>query len=1174
MSTKTELDLTTLADQAIDLAAEILNASRDNETSEERKRSAMMARMMRDEPGKKFTIAMADQVLRIRRPARAADRMNRLVKDYGVPAYFSGIDQSALRVGNELASWFPNLLMPLVTKKVRNDSEHVIISAEDKEFSKYLQTRRQQDIRVNFNQLGEAVLGDKEADRRLRDNTKRLLDPGVDYISIKLSAIVSQISLTGYANTIELIKPRLRSIYRAAIEGGTPAAPKFVNLDMEEYRDLHLTVDVFKSVLGEPEFDQFEAGIVLQAYLPDSFCVLQDLTRWAQDRRERAGTGIKIRIVKGANLAMEQVEASLEDWPQAPYQSKLEVDANYKRMLEYACRPENAAAVRIGVGSHNLFDIAFAMLLRKHFGVEERIEFEMLEGMANAQSKEVQERTGGMLVYSPVVLDAEFEAAIAYLVRRLDENTAPGSFLGALFALREGSSEWKRQCDAFRQSVLLSGEAELSSVPNRVQDRLSETPIPMSETDAFHNVADTDFSLPKNRQWATDILTKWKNHEVAPIPIQIGGEFHRELLTGHGRDPSRPGHEAYRFCQADQDAIEAALKTAVQSQPEWEALGIDARASVLRNAGSVMAANRADTIGAMLLDAGKNITEADVEVSEAIDFANYYAKSMQAAGWSDGTVGRACGVVVVTPPWNFPFAIPAGGVLAALAAGNSVILKPARESVLVAWMLVQQLWEAGVPKTVLQFAPTVDGKTGKYLVSDSRVNAVILTGSIFTANLFQEWRPELRLYAETSGKNSLIITAAADLDLAVKDLVRGAFGHAGQKCSATSLALVEREVYENPKFIQQLKDAAESLTIGGSWNASATVTPVIRNPDEYLEKGLTQLEPGETWLVEPKMIDENPCHWSPGIRMGVKPGSWYHATECFGPVLGVMCVEDFEEAMEVQNSSAFGLTGGLHSLDPNEIAQWRERVEVGNAYINRTTTGAIVRRQPFGGWKDSCVGPGPKAGGPNYVSTFFDWTEEHLPELRSRPVAETRSVLSRLKSMLGTPHVARLEAAAESYAYWWDNEFSIEHDPSQIHGETNHFRYRPRPWHMLRFSEAWTGDNAIGSSLIALACHTVGTQLLLSAAAPDQALEKFAKSVRAKLVIETSEELVERLREMEGGTLRFYGGCDRSQFSPSSIGNLPILNSSSLANGRIELLNYLKEQSISETVHRYGNLFE
>lgn len=1174
MSTNTELDLSTLADQAIELAADILRASRENETAEERKRSAMMARMMRDEAGKKFTIAMADQVLRIHRPARAADCMNRLVKDYGVPKYFSGIDQSALRIGNELANWFPNLVMPQVTKKVRKDSEHVIISAEDKEFSAYLQSRKRQDIRVNFNQLGEAVLGDKEADRRLRDNIKRLIEPGVDYISIKLSAIVSQISLTGYAKTVDLIKPRLRSIYRAAIEGGTPADPKFVNLDMEEYRDLHLTVDVFKSVLEESEFDQFEAGIVLQAYLPDSFDVLQDLTRWAQTRRERTGTGIKIRIVKGANLAMEQVEASLEDWPQAPYRSKLEVDANYKRMLGYACRPENAAAVRIGVGSHNLFDIAFAMLLRKHFGVEQRIEFEMLEGMANAQSKEVQERSGGMLVYSPVVLDAEFEAAIAYLVRRLDENTAPGSFLGALFALREGTSEWERQCEAFREAVALSVEPRLSSVPNRVQDRLSETASSFGETGPFHNVANTDFSLPENRQWASGILEKWQDLEVAPIPIQVGGEFQSELLTGHGKDPSRPGHEAYRFCQADQDAIDVSLRTAVASQPQWESCGLDARASILRNAASVMSAHRADTIGAMLLDAGKNIIEADVEVSEAIDFANYYANSMLASGWNDGTVSRACGVVVVTPPWNFPFAIPAGGVLAALAAGNSVILKPARESVLVAWMLVQQLWAAGVPKNVLQFAPTVDGAAGKRLVSDSRVGAVILTGSIFTAKLFQGWRPELRLYAETSGKNSLIITAAADLDLAVKDLVRGAFGHAGQKCSATSLALVEKEVYENPKFIQQLKDAAESLTVGGSWDASATLTPVIRKPDEYLERGLTQLESGETWLVEPKMIDDNPCHWSPGIRMGVEPGGWYHSTECFGPVLGVMCVENFEEAIQVQNSSDFGLTGGLHSLDPSEIAQWRDRVEVGNAYINRTTTGAIVRRQPFGGWKDSCVGPGPKAGGPNYVSTFFDWSEEKLPQLRSQPVAETRSVLSRLKSMLGEAHAGRLDAAAESYAYWWAREFSIEHDPSQIHGETNHFRYCARPWHLLRFSDAWTGDCRIASALIALACQTVGTQLQLSAAQRDHELVRFAKSVGAKLVVETNEALVERLQEMKGGTLRFFGACDRAQFSPSAIGNLPIVNASSLANGRIELLNYLKEQSISETVHRYGNLFE
>ena len=1172
-----QIDLTELSHQAVKLAGEILSASRDKETSQERKRSAMMARMMQDEPGKKFTIAMADQVLRMQGDARAADRMDSLVDEYGIPKYFSGADRLALGLGNKAAEIFPGLVMPQVKKKVKKNSAHVIISAEDKDFARYLTKRKKSGIRINFNQLGEAVLGDKEADRRLNDNTQRLLDPGVDYISIKLSAIASQISLIGYEQTIETIKPRLRSIYQAAIKGGGPNGPKFVNLDMEEYRDLDLTVDVFKSVLEEPEFDKFEAGIVLQAYLPDSFVVLQELTEWARARKQRTGTGIKIRLVKGANLAMEQVEASLEDWAQAPYQSKLEVDANYKRMIEFAFRPENADAVRIGIGSHNLFDVAFALLLREKRGVQNRVEFEMLEGMANAQAVEVRDRSGGMLFYAPVVLDAEFEAAIAYLVRRLDENTAPGSFLGALFALREGTPQWIEQRDAFLASVKLSEDPNLAAGPNRLQNRLTESPQPVDSNGHFHNEPDTDFALPANRQWASEIIAKWKDKSIEPIPIQIGGQLHSDKLTGLGKDPSRPGHEAYQFCQADKSDIQVALKTAVDSQAKWSELGIAARAQILRQCACTMAQQRGDSIGAMLLDAGKNIHEADVEISEAIDFANYYAGSLDDPGWTDGTTGKPCGVVVVTPPWNFPYAIPAGGVLAALMAGNSVILKPARESVLTAWMLVQQLWEGGVPKDVLQFAPTVDGETGKALVSDPRVGAVILTGSIFTAQLFESWRPSLRLYAETSGKNCLIITAAADIDLAVKDLVRGAFGHAGQKCSATSLGLIEKEVYENPKFLHQLKDAAESLTIGGSWNPSSTVTPVIRKPDKYLEQGLTQLDEGESWLIEPKMIDNNPCHWSPGIRLNVKPGSWYHTTECFGPVLGLIPVDNLEQAIEIQNSSEFGLTGGLHSLDPNEIDLWREKVEVGNAYINRTTTGAIVRRQPFGGWKDSCVGPGSKAGGPNYVATLMDWTETDLPELGEEPREWAYNTLSRL-CHFHPDSKDRLTAAAHSYGYWWNHEFSIEHDPSEIHGETNDFRYRARPWHLLRLQDTNLRDfEQLG--LIAMACQQVGTLFQISIPEEADWQKNFARATfyRAtgfKFVIESQEELIQRLKSMKGGTMRIVGEYNEFDFAPAEIGNIPILPAPALANGRIELLNYLTEQSVSETVHRYGNIFE
>ncbi|MEM7455448.1 MAG: bifunctional proline dehydrogenase/L-glutamate gamma-semialdehyde dehydrogenase [Planctomycetota bacterium] len=1177
-TTTHSVDLTAMADRAVELAAEILDASRANESSEERSRSAMMARMMKDEPGKKFTIAMADQVLRMPGPRRAAKRMDSLVDEYGVPKYFGWFDRMSAGIGNTIAGFMPGLVMPQVRKKVREDSEHVIISAEPDDFAKYLQMRKKSQIRINFNQLGEAVLGDKEADRRLHDNIQRLIDPGVDYISIKLSSIVSQISLTGYEQTMDAIKPRLREVYRAAIKGGGADGPKFVNLDMEEYRDLDLTVDIFQSILDEPEFEKLEAGIVLQGYLPDSFEFLKSLTAWARQRFERTGTGIKIRLVKGANLAMETVEASMHHWAQAPYESKLEVDANYKRMVEFATRPENAEAVRIGIGSHNLFDIALAMVLRKERSVESRVEFEMLEGMANAQALEVRDRAGGLLVYAPVVLDAEFESAVAYLVRRLDENTAPGSFLGALFSLEKGSEEWKLQRQMFLDACQLAVSPELKSGPNRLQNRETEQPRQVGPNEPFQNVADTDFSLPANRQWAAAIIEKWKDHRPEDIPVQVAGEFRTDKMTGQGKDPSRHGHDAYSFAQADREDIELALKTATEAQPAWEARSIEDRAKILRDVAVEFARERGETIGAMLLDAGKNIIEADVEISEAIDFANYYAESLSRPGWFDGTSAKAFGVVVVTPPWNFPYAIPAGGVLAALMAGNTVILKPARESVLVAWQLAQQFWNAGVPKDVLQFTPTVDGETGKFLISDERVAAVILTGSIFTAQLFQSWRPRMRLFAETSGKNAMIVSAAADLDLAAKDLVRGAFGHAGQKCSATSIGLIDAEVYDNPKFMNQVKDAAESLIVGGSWDASSSVTPVIRKPDQYLEQGLTKLESGEQWLLEPKMIDGNPCHWSPGIRINVKPGSWYHQTECFGPVLGLIRYESFEQAIKIQNSSEFGLTGGLHTLDPEEIDVWREKVEVGNAYINRPTTGAIVQRQPFGGWKDSVVGPGPKAGGPNYVSTFSTWTQNSIPEQRSAPSDEVSALFGELKGLLrdqpdSDQWMQELDAAAGSYSHWWKNEFGVMHDPSQIHGETNDFRYRSRPWHLIRFQDVDSADNIFTACKLAIAAKTVGIGLLM-VSLPSSApwTSSFARATGAEIDIESDAELATRLKKFKGGTMRIAGDFDEQQFAPSEIGNIPIIEGAVLLNGRIELLNYLKEQSITETVHRYGNI--
>jgi RHH-type proline utilization regulon transcriptional repressor/proline dehydrogenase/delta 1-pyrroline-5-carboxylate dehydrogenase len=305
-----------------------------------------------------------------------------------------------------------------------------------------------------------------------------------------------------------------------------------------------------------------------------------------------------------------------------------------------------------------------------------------------------------------------------------------------------------------------------------------------------------------------------------------------------------------------------------------------------------------------------------------------------------------------------------------LMAGNAVILKPAPEVRRTAWHLADQCWRAGVPGDVLQYVACPDDEVGRQLITDPDVGTVVLTGAHETALRFLEWKPSMRLLAETSGKNAIVVTASADLDAAIRDVVRSAFGHAGQKCSAASLLIVVAPLAGDPSFLARLAGAVRTLRVGEPADPATTMGPLIAPPGPTLRRGLTVLDPGEHWLREPRRLDAAGRMWSPGVRVGVAPGSWFHVTECFGPVLGVMVADDLDEAIELQNGTPFGLTGGIHSLDRREVARWLRNVDVGNAYVNRHITGAVVRRQPFGGWKRSSVGGGPKAGGPNYVAAF------------------------------------------------------------------------------------------------------------------------------------------------------------------------------------------------------------
>lgn len=1165
---------------ASDLAGYIVQAADLVQTSKEKSFQRELARMMDDPNGKAFTTSMTDQCFRTSDVNRIADQIIYLLNKFGVPRFLFPFKKFQLTIFKYFGRSLASIIVPLAKAALRKQTSTVILPAEPARLNKYLQKRFEEKVRINFNRLGEKVLGEEEAQSYLKKYLEDLANPKIEYISIKISTIYSQINLLSWDETLSILCERLKILYRASKKhlytnksGNTSS--KFINLDMEAYTDLYLTVEVFCRVLSDLEFLDYSAGIVLQSYLPDSYAIQQELTSWAANRLEKGGSPIKIRIVKGANLAMEQIEASLKGWEQAPYTNKSDVDANFKRMLIYGVQPQSIKAVHLGVASHNIFDIAYTLILRAENGLESYICFEMLEGMADHIRRVVQTLSGEMLLYCPAATQEDFQSAVAYLVRRLDENTSPNNFLHDAFGLMPGSARWNRQLEFFLNAF--KKIETISSQPRRHQNRLL-TPLKADSNPLFVNDPSTDWTISSNRLWTRNIINDWSKKSFETIPVVMGNRsVINSLNLGSGEDPSYPGKVLYHYSFATDDELEIALQTALKGSVHWISTSLEMRFKLLDEVAHLLNVYRGDLIGVMIADTGKTFSEGDTEVSEAIDFASYYRHSAESLLLNSDIEWEPKGVVLVAPPWNFPCAIPAGGILAALAAGNSVIFKPAPEAILVGWKLVNILWEAGIDRDVLQFFCCDDDAIGSKLVQDSRINTVILTGATSTAKKLLKIRPGLDLIAETGGKNSMIITRMADRDLAIKDLIYSAFGHAGQKCSACSLALLEREVYEDPKFRRQLKDAAASLKVGSPWDLGVIVNPLIREAHSDLLRALTTLEEGEEWLLEPKQDLLNKNLWSPGIKLGVKLGSFMQQTELFGPILGLMCVSDIENAVLIANSTSYGLTAGLHSLDEREQYFWSSHIIAGNCYINRGITGAIVQRQPFGGCKESCLGGGAKAGGPNYLLQLMEVRKETAPK-QQEALCDAMEIFDQTvqKNDWSQGMVDLWKASLGSYSFHYHHFYSIIVDPSKILGQENLFFYVPQFSQVLRVHES---DSMFDIYRLIAAFLTCQAPLEISIAKQKRKQfmdaqfiknqdQKIAKIIT--LIEESEESLIKRIQNKVVKRIRFLS--DPSHLLQQAITDtachcsiVPVYS-----NGRIELLHCLREVSLSIDCHRYG----
>ncbi len=1199
-----------IVNEAVELAKAWQDRANELMTQQEKSIQDQMAKLLTHRSDKVVFAKLIDQCFRSKEPDRVADQVNLLFREFGIPVFFSTWEKDLVRLFMGVGRHVPKVSVPMMIEKIRKMSGRWVKFGEKDFLRAFLEKRKEQGVRININRIGEAVLGEKEALFRLDTYIDDLKQPDIESISVKISTIYSQIQPIAFDHTVDILTERLSRLYSTAksnsfIRKDKTRAAKLVNLDMEKYLDLETTLAAFTRTLDKDEFKDYTAGIVLQAYIPASFEIQKRLTAWAQERVANGGNPINLRIVKGANMEMEMLEASLNNWPLAPYDNKLDVDANFKLMVTFGMEKKNIEAVNLGIASHNLFDLAYAYTLARQNDVTGCFSFEMLEGMADHLQRAVSETAQDILLYTPVADKERFINAVAYLMRRLDENTAKENFLRYSFGLTTDSDNWNFLKNQFIESF---GHMErVDRTLHRVQNRKEEDCSIKEGTyyeNEFINEPNTDFSLAVNREWAGSIREKWKKSpgdEPDKIPLVVAGKEiyegretmesfdHSQVIDGNSADDkdSKKMVCIASCAIADDNDIDEAAETAKADPDGWRNKSLRERHKILSRVAASLRSSRGDLIGSAAACTGKIFTESDAEVSEAIDFTEFYPYS--AYGF-DGLKGTKCsgkGVGLVISPWNFPIAIPCGGIAASLAAGNTVILKPASFAVPAAWQLCMAFWKAGVSKNVLQFLPC-DGETkGAKLASHKDIDFVIFTGSTDTALKIMERRPNLFLAAETGGKNATIVTSMSDRDQAVKNILHSAYSNSGQKCSATSLLILEKEVYEDESFKKHLIDAAESYPVGSPWNFENKMGTLIQPPKGVLRKAVEELEPGELWALKPRYVQDNNYMLTPGIKWGVQPGSFTHMTEFFGPLIGVMSAKDIDHAVELVNETGYGLTSGLESLDKREQKRFTEGIKAGNLYINRGTTGAIVLRQPFGGMGKSAIGGGIKAGGLNYVSQFMNFEEISYPVAGA--IQEESSMMQLIRDwrlkLIGKKFagfetdIKMTIRAVMSYLFWAEQEFLVKKDYFHIPGQDNIVLYLPAGRIVVRIHKDDTLFDILARAAAAKisGCKlTISTPVDLENEKVDFLLGREPERLVAnsEIVRQSDEELIKMMPEIQ--RIR-YGAPDRvpvEVFKEAARAGFYISRTKVMMEGRIELLQYIQEQSICINYHRYGNLGE
>jgi RHH-type proline utilization regulon transcriptional repressor/proline dehydrogenase/delta 1-pyrroline-5-carboxylate dehydrogenase len=918
-----------------------------------------------------------------------ADSLSRHIEEY-----FAKQDldiPAALKWGAKGAGLGGRITGKMLGRTIRTNIESMaqqfIIGDNTKEALNVLTKLRKNNFAFTVDILGEATVSKAEAEQyqqsylelldALHKEEKRwksLGDTESDldwghasklYISIKPSSLYSQTTPADFDGSVNAICERFIPILRKSKDIGA-----FVRIDMEqcEYKDI--TLEVFRRLRSSPEFrDYRDFGIVLQSYLRDTDQDLNDLLGWAKAEN----LPFSIRLVKGAYWDFETVIAKQHGWEMPVYTIKAETDAAFERQAQKIL--ENHDICHLACGSHNIRSISAVLEMAKALKVpESRYEFQVLYGMAEPVRKALVKVAKRVRLYCPY---GELLPGMAYLVRRLLENTANESFLRQSFV--ENIDTEKLLEDPAK---VLETQKEKSRATTVSELRASKDHGP----GPFTNEPFVDFTRPDARSAFPKAIDQVRALLGRTYPLLIGDKEIKTEDTLPSVNPANPKEIVGHISQAGKQEIDSAIAAAQKAFPSWRDTVPNDRAHYLFRAADIARKQIYNLAAWQVLEVGKQWDQAYADVGEAIDFLEYYGREMIRLG-SEIRVGTAPGelnhyfyqpkgLAAVIAPWNFPLAISCGMSAAAIVAGNCVLYKPSGLSSVVGFTLAEIFKEAGLPNGVFNYTPGRGSVIGDYLVDHPDISLIAFTGSmdiglriVERASTVQTNQTAVKkVIAEMGGKNAIIVDDDADLDEAVVHILHSAFGYQGQKCSACSRAIVLEPIYD--RFVRRFVEAAKSVQIGPAEDPANYMGPVVDQAAQ--QKILEYIEIGkkEGDLLLSRAVPDQGYYVPLTIFSDIKSEHRLAQEEIFGPVLSIIKAKTFDEAIEVANSTKFALTGGVFSRSPKHLEQARREFRVGNLYLNRGITGALVERQPFGGFKMS--GVGSKAGGPDYLLQFMD----------------------------------------------------------------------------------------------------------------------------------------------------------------------------------------------------------